>query len=159
MARLRSTLVDQFEEIVAGTALVIVVLAVCWGVVTRYITEQPATWAGEIAAMAFAWMVFVGAGAALKRGMHVYIDMLLLALPSGPRRIVTLAADGIVLAFLAIGLGLATEFAIDSWDNPTSVLRLPLTTIYAAVMVGFGCLLWRYIAVARAHLRGDRATA
>lgn len=151
MSRLRASLVDQFEEIVAGAALVVVVLSVCWGVVTRYITEQPATWAGEVAAMAFAWMVFVGASAALKRGMHVYIDMLLLALPPGPRRAMTLAADAIVLAFLAIGLALATEFAIDSWDNPTSVLRMPLTTIYAAVMVGFACLLWRYAAIVRQH--------
>ncbi|MBL8705612.1 MAG: TRAP transporter small permease [Rhodospirillales bacterium] len=157
MSRPRVSLLGQFEEIVAGAALVVVVLSVCWGVVTRYITEQPATWAGEVAAMAFAWMVFIGASAALKRGMHVHIDMLLLALPRGPRRVMTLAADTVVLVFLATGLVLATEFAVDSWDNPTSVLRLPLTTIYAAVMVGFACLLWRYIAVARQHYRAPVA--
>lgn len=155
MSRLRASLVDQFEEILAGTALVIVVLSVCWGVVTRYITEQPATWAGETAAIAFAWMVFIGASAALKRGMHVHIDMVLIFLPPAPRRIVMLAADAVVLAFLAIGLALAVEFAIDSWDNPTSVLRLPLSTVYAAVMVGFACLLWRYTAVVRKHYRGQ----
>jgi len=157
MSRLRASLVDQFEEILAGAALVVVVLAVCWGVVTRYITAQPATWAGEVAAMAFAWMVFVGASAALKRGMHVHIDMVLLVLPRGPRRIVTLAADAVVLGFLATGLVLAVEFAIDSWDNPTSVLRLPLTTIYGAVVVGFACLLWRYLAVLRRHIRDEPA--
>ena len=36
---------DQFEEIVACVALVVVVLAVSWGVLTRYITAQPAAWA------------------------------------------------------------------------------------------------------------------
>lgn len=153
MSRPRALLVDQFEEIVAGVALIVVVLSVCWGVVTRYITAQPATWAGEIAAMAFAWVVFVGGAAALKRGMHVFIDMLLIALPPGPRRIMTLASDAIVLVFIAVTLALAIEFAIDSWDNPTSVLRLPLTTIYASVVVGFACLLCRYVTVVRQHYR------
>lgn len=149
---------DNFEECLAGAALVIVVLAVCWGVVTRYITAQPAAWAGEVAAIAFAWTVFVGSSAALKRGMHVNIDMLLIFLPPPARRVVVLASDAIVLAFLVIGLGLAVEFAIDSWDNPTSVLRLPLSTVYAAVMVGFACLLWRYAGVVKQHY-ADRPNA
>ena len=45
---------DQFEEIVACIALAAVVLAVTWGVVTRYITAQPAAWASEVATLAFA---------------------------------------------------------------------------------------------------------
>jgi choline dehydrogenase-like flavoprotein len=57
------------------------------------------------------------------------------------------------LVFLAIGLVLATEFSIDSWDSPTSVLRLPLSIVYSSVVVGFACLLWRYAAVVRVHYR------
>ncbi len=153
MSRPRALLLDQFEEILAGAALIVVVLAVCWGVVTRYVTAEPATWAGEVAAIAFAWLIFVGASAALKRGMHVHIDMLLILMPEAPRRIVTLAGDAIVLVFLAVGLVLAMEFSIDSWDSPTSVLRLPLSIVYSSVVVGFACLLWRYAAVVRVHYR------
>lgn len=153
MSRLRALLVEQFEEILAGAALVVVVLAVCWGVVTRYVTAEPATWAGEVAAIAFAWLIFVGASAALKRAMHVHIDMLLILLPEAPRRAVTLAGDAIVLVFLAVGLVLAVEFSIDSWDSPTSVLRLPLSIVYGSVVAGFACLLWRYAAVVRVHYR------
>lgn len=157
MSRPRALLLDQFEEILAGAALIVVVLAVCWGVITRYVTAEPATWAGEVAAIAFAWLIFIGASAALKRAMHVHIDMLLILLPEAPRRAVTLAGDAIVLVFLAIGLVLAAAFSIDSWDSPTSVLRLPLSIVYGSVVVGFACLLWRYAAVVRVHYR-DRVS-
>ena len=53
-----------------------VILSVGWGVLTRYITAQPAAWAGEIATLAFAWLVFFGAGACIKYHMHPTIDLL-----------------------------------------------------------------------------------
>ncbi len=154
MSPVRSpSLARNFEEIIAGTALIVVVLAVCWGVLTRYITEQPAAWAGEVAAMAFAWLVFVGASAALKRSMHVSIDMLVLALPPVAQRTVMMIADLVVVVFLLVGLVLAAEFAVETFDNPSSVLRIPLSIIYVPVVIGFACLLLRYIEAARPRYR------
>ena len=144
----------HFEETVAGAALVIVVFAVCWGVVTRYVTEQPATWTGEIAAIAFAWVVFVGAAAGFKYGMHVAIDMVVTLLPLTLRRWLMAAADLLVMAFLLTVLALAVEFSIDAWDDPTSVLRLPRTVTYAAVVVGGLCMLLRYASSAWRRWRG-----
>ena len=155
----RPSLARDFEEIVSGTALIIVVLSVCWGVLTRYITEQPAAWAGEVAAMAFAWMVFIGASAALKRSMHVSIDMLVLALPPAMQRVVMGVADLVVIVFLIVAIILAAEFAFDTFDNPSSVLRIPLSIIYAPVVIGGVCLLVRYVQAALPRYRspsGDR---
>lgn len=143
------SLIRNFEEIIAGAALIVVVLAVCWGVLTRYITEQPAAWAGEVAAMGFAWLVFVGASAALKRSMHVSIDMLVMALPPAGRRPIMMIADLVVVVFLLVSIVLAAEFAVETFDNPSSVLRVPLSLIYVPVVIGFACLLIRYIEAAR----------
>jgi len=144
----------HFEEVVAGTALVVVVLATCWGVVTRYITAQPATWAGEVATIAFAWLVFVGAAAGFKYGMHVTIDMAVALLPPNPRRILMAAADLLVLAFLLALFVLSIEFSINAWGDPTSVLRLPRTVTYASVVVGSWCMLLRYGRAAWRRWRG-----
>ena len=138
----------HFEEAVAGLALVVVVLSACWGVVTRYVTAQPATWSGEVAAIAFAWLVFVGAAAGFKYGMHVAIDMVVALVPASPRRWLMAAADGLVIVFLATLLVLAIEFSIDAWGDPTSVLRLPRSVTYASVVVGSLCMLVRYLRVA-----------
>ncbi|MFM8988419.1 MAG: TRAP transporter small permease, partial [Alphaproteobacteria bacterium] len=63
------------EEIVACAAMVLVVLATAWGVFTRYVSAQPATWTAEIAATGFCWAIFFGSAAAFRRGQHVSIDM------------------------------------------------------------------------------------
>ena len=74
LGRLELGRLDIVEEVIAGAALLVVVLAVCWGVLTRYVTAQPAAWSGEVAGMGFAWLVFLGAAAGFKRGLHVSID-------------------------------------------------------------------------------------
>lgn len=130
-------LAGQAEEIVAGAALVIVVLAVCWGVITRYVTAQPATWAGEVAAFAFAWCVFVGSAAVVKRGGHVSVDMLVMAFPQHLRAAVNFLAQLAGLAFCATAAWLAFDFALSNADNPSAVLRMPLTILYLAPAVGF----------------------
>jgi len=136
--------VGYFEEVVSGIALLVVIASTCWGVLSRYVTAQPAAWTGEVAGIAFAWVVFVGTAAGFKYGMHVTIDMLVARLPAALRRLLMAAADLLVLAFLATLLVLAVEFSIDAWDDPTSVLRLPRTVTYASVVVGAVCMLLRY---------------
>lgn len=133
-----------FEEVVAGTALVVVIAATCWGVVTRYITAQPAAWAGEVAAIAFAWLVFVGAAAGFKYGAHVTIDMLVVRLPAALARQLGAAADFLVLLFLLTVFVLAIEFSINAWGDPTSVLRIPRSVTYSSVVVGSLCMFIRY---------------
>ena len=132
------------EEAVAGFALVVVVLVTCWGVISRYVTEQPAAWAGEVAGIAFAWLVFLGAAACFKYGMHVAIDMLVVALPAPLRRFLMALVDVLVLAFLATLFVLAIQFSIDAWTDPTSVLRLPRSVTYVSVVVGSACMAVRY---------------
>lgn len=144
------------EEAIAGTALIVVVLAVCWGVLTRYVTEQPAAWAGEVAQIAFAWMVFVGAAAGFKYGMHISIDMFVAMLPSPLRVLLQWAMDALVLAFLAYVFWLAILFNQESWDSPTSVLQISRSTVYSAVLVGVAFMAVRYVQTVVQRVRGGR---
>jgi TRAP-type C4-dicarboxylate transport system permease small subunit len=153
---LASTLLANFEEVISGAALVIVVLSVCWGVVSRYVTEQPATWSGEVAAIAFAWVVFLGASAGFKRGMHVSIDMLMLRVPAIIRIPVERLLDVAVFLFCLYVAWLGVGFTLDNWDNPTSVLRLPLSIVYVAVTLGFALMALRYAEAAMTRWRGER---
>ena len=155
--RLRQVLAN-IEEILSGAALVVVVLSVCCGVVTRYIAPQPAAWTGEIAAMGFAWLIFLGASAGFKHGAHVSIDMLVRALPSAVRRPIAAAVDLLVLAFCLYVVWLGIRFTIDNWDNPSAVLRLPLSITYAAVTVGFALMAVRHAQVALPRWRPSHGT-
>ena len=138
---------DQFEEIVACVALAVIVLSVSWGVITRYITEQPATWASEIATLAFAWLVFFGAAACFKYKLHPSIDMLVVRLPSALRLCVRALNHALVLGMCIFMAWFGTRFAFDAWSNPSPVLRLPLTWLYGPVAFCFALLALRYVLV------------
>jgi TRAP-type C4-dicarboxylate transport system permease small subunit len=136
-------LADKAEELVAGTAMIVVVLAVCWGVITRYITAQPAAWAGEVAAFAFAWCVFIGAAAVAKRGGHVAIDMLTGLLPAAAQRAIGLLAGLVGIGFCITASVLAFRFSLANTDNPSAVLRMPLAVLYLAPAIGFALMALR----------------
>lgn len=140
-------LADQFEEVVACIALAVVVLAVSWGVITRYIITQPAAWASELATLAFAWLVFFGASACIKYRLHPSIDMVVRRLPQPLQRAVRGFNHALLLGFFAFMVWFGVRFAIDAWDSPSPVMRLPLTWLYGPVAFCFGLMIVRYLQV------------
>jgi TRAP-type C4-dicarboxylate transport system permease small subunit len=126
---------------------------VCWTVITRYLTETPATWAGEISAMAFCWMVFIGGAACFKRGIHISIDMLVAALPAGPRAALATAVDALVAAFLLFVSVLAVDFTIESWTTPMPSLRWSYSYYYAGAALGLALMTLRHAQAALARRR------
>ena len=79
----------------------------------------------------------------MKRGQHVSIDMLVGFLPPPARLLADRLAAGTALLFCAAATWLAANFTAEVWDNPTAVLRLPSSILYAAVAVGFLLMLVR----------------
>lgn len=122
---------------VAASALAIVVVVVSWGVFTRYVLRESAPWTGEIAAIGFGWLIFMGASAGFRHGMHVSIDMLVNRLPRSVRRPFGVAVDLLVISFCIYVSWLAIGFAITTHGTPTPVLRLPQSVTYAAPAAGF----------------------
>ncbi len=138
------------EEIVAAVAVIIIVISVTWGVITRYVTETPASWTTELAAMAFSWAVFLGAAAAFKRSEHITFDMHISAWPALVRRTVQAIADLVVFATLSAVAILSINFTISTWDVPSTVLQWPQGLLYAGAAVGFVLMVVRHsIAVLR----------
>jgi len=136
---------DHFEEVVASLALVVVVAATTWGVITRYVTAQPATWAGEVSTIGFAWVVFFGAVACIKHRMHPAVDVPLGRLPRPLRLALEWTNHFLLLGLFAFMVWFGTRFAIDAWSNPTPVLRAPLTVLYGPVAFTFALMFVRYV--------------
>src|SRR3954454_24441793 len=137
---------EQVDEAIAVLALLVTVGSVGWGVVTRYVTAQPAVWASEVAAIAFAWLTFFGASACFRHNAHPSIDMLVQRLPPAPQRAVRLGVDLLVAAFLAYFCLLGLEFSISAWVNPPGVLRRPMTVVYAPITLATAMMLARHMA-------------
>ena len=142
-----ATIVDRFEEIVAAVAVAVIIASVGWGVITRYITEQPAAWASEIATLGFAWVVFFGSAACVKYRLHPAIDVLVERLPAAAQRATRVFNHVLLLSFFAFMVWFGTRFAIDAWDNPSPVLRLPQTWLYGPVALCSALMAVRYVQV------------
>ena len=134
------------DEAIAVLALLITVGSVGWGVVTRYVTAQPAVWASEVAAIAFAWLTFFGASACFRHNAHPSIDMLVQRMAPRMQRAVRLGVDLLVAAFLGYFCWMGVEFSLAAWDNPTAVLRLPMTVVYGPITLATAMMLARHLA-------------
>ena len=140
-----SRLFRNVHEIISGFALVVVIVSVCYGVVSRYLLHQPATWSNELATVTFTWVVFIGASAAFKHKMHIGIDLLVKSLPKNPRVIVVTLVNILILVFLGYVTVSGLSFSIISYKQPTSVLRIPKTYVFLAVPIGFGLMFMHHV--------------
>ncbi|RPH42193.1 MAG: TRAP transporter small permease [Burkholderiales bacterium] len=142
-----SALLDQFEEIVAGVAVAVIIASVSWGVVTRYVTAQPAAWASEVATLAFAWAIYFGGAACIKYRLFPTIEMVTERMPPALQTLVRRMNHVLLLAFFAFMTWFGVRFAIDTWDSPTAVLRLPQTLLYGPVAFCSALMALRYLQV------------
>ena len=139
--------VDEFEENVAAVAVAVIIGSVSWGVVTRYITVQPAAWASEVATLAFAWAIFFGGAACIKYKLLPTIDMLVDRLPAPAQRATRWLNHLLLLGFFAFMTWFGVRFAIDTWSSPSPVLRMPQTFLYGPVALCSALMAIRYLQV------------
>jgi TRAP-type C4-dicarboxylate transport system permease small subunit len=144
---------EYFEEVVGGIALLAIIFSVSWGVITRYITEQPATWASEVANLSFAWLTFFGASACIKYRLHPSIDMLTASAPAHLRQLIAGFNHVLLLSFFGFMTWFGISFTIESWDTPSAVLQIPQSFLYGPVAV---CSLLMIVRQVQVILRGVR---
>jgi TRAP-type transport system small permease protein len=67
--------------------------------------------------------------------------------------------DLLVAAFLAYFCWLGITFSLAAWDNPTAVLRLPMTVVYAPITLATALMLVRHLAAMRRARGPERVMA
>jgi TRAP-type C4-dicarboxylate transport system permease small subunit len=133
----------SFEQVVMSVALVVLLGAISWGVLSRYVVATPATWVEEVASISFAWLIFVGAAEVHRRWQHVSVDLLTSLLPSSVQRPLGIAVEVLVIAFCAYAAFLGAAQAYVSHSSTTSILRIPLSVSYVGLTLGFFLMAFR----------------
>lgn len=125
--------IRRTESFVVIAGVVIVVACVIWGVLTRYVSQRPAAWTGEVASIAFCWVGFIGAAYIYGGDGHPRIfdpRTLVRAVPRNVLGLLGLAVQIVVL--VAVGLLALKQIRINM-ANPTAVLRLPGAIYYLPI--------------------------
>lgn len=135
----------NLEEICAGACLVGVIAITVYNIINRYLLQQSAAWAAELAGFIFTWVVFLGVSAAAKRGMHVSVRVLVDRFPPAWQAAINTAVDLVLAAFFAYGTWLAVKITASSYTRVSPVMGLPYSYVYASVVVCFAAIFARKV--------------
>ncbi|MBM4330611.1 MAG: TRAP transporter small permease subunit [Deltaproteobacteria bacterium] len=126
-------------EWIANACFVGAVLLVVISVVFRPL-KIPAPWSDEGACWLFIWTTFLSAAIALKRNLHIRIDVLLLKLPPKLKGGFLCFLDLLCLPF-CIGLIYGSYQMIQaSLHMRSAVLEIPMISYYLPLFIGFAIM-------------------
>jgi len=100
---------DRIEETLIAILLGLMTVVTFANVVARYGFNANILWALETTVFLFAWLVLLGASYCVKINAHLGVDLLVMAVGPGPRKLLGLAAVASCLAFSILML-------IGSWQ-------------------------------------------
>lgn len=147
-----------FVAVFTCALMAYMVLAVGAQVVSRYVFSFSIAWASETATVAQIWMVLLGAGLAMRQGVHVGVDLLLRYLP----RPVVFALNLLVLV-LGVWFLLVVVYGSFRLLKIGSIQRMPVLQIemfWAYLAVPFGAAYFAFeFAVAMARRLRTAVTA
>ena len=131
---------DRAEEYLAVALLVAMTLLVGIQVGARFLFSMGFSWMEELARVAFVWVVFLGAVAAMRRWLHIRVLAGLTLFPLRARVWVEGLGDLATLAFCAAMAWHGTELVLStlqfSFDLPAT--RLSMFWVYLIMPVSFG---------------------
>ena len=153
--------IEVFSTWAAGACLLVNIGVVLFGIVMRYGFESSPIWTDELARYALIWAVMLAGAAALRRGEHMQIDIVVDALPRGAARIVEVLRRLAILAVLGFMTVMGAYYAHKVWPMSTLALNVPRTIPTASVPVGMGLMLLQYVLlqIAGARLRAPDQVA
>jgi C4-dicarboxylate transporter DctQ subunit len=102
-------IVDNIEETSIATCLGLMTLITFANVIARYVFNENILWALELTVFLFAWLVLMGASYAVKKHIHIGVDVVINMVSPPTRKILALLAVASCLAFSILLL-------IGSWN-------------------------------------------
>ena len=170
---------DEIEETSIAICLGLMTLITFANVVARYIFNSNILWALELTVFLFAWLVLMGASYAVKKHIHIGVDVVINMVSPSTRRILALISVTACLAFsilLLIGswnywYPFATERAwletddipmpqmltfIEGWLNEGEAYeKMPRFIPYLALPIGMALFTFRFFQIAWKIWKGD----
>lgn len=171
--------VDEIEETCIALCLGLMTLITFANVIARYVFNSNILWALELTVFLFAWLVLMGASYAVKKQIHIGVDVVVNAVSPGKRKVLALLSVSACLAFsilLLIGswnywFSFVTERAwletedipmptmlrfLEGWLNEGEAYeKIPRFIPYLALPLGMGLMTLRFLQMGYKILTGE----
>ncbi|HBM60924.1 TRAP transporter small permease [Salipiger marinus] len=125
------------EPVVIVTALAVVILLVFADVVARFAFSTSIAWAGEVARLAFVYMIYFGVSYAIRDRRHMRVTVLVDMAPPRLRRWLLLLAEAVFLVYsLAVcWLGVVITQNAAARGKILSATEWPTAVLYGVIAV------------------------
>ena len=172
-------IVDNIEETSIAICLGLMTLITFANVIARYVFSSNILWALELTVFLFAWLVLMGSSYAVKKHVHIGVDVVINAVSPGARKILAILAVSACLVFsilLLIGswnywypfiterAWLETEdipmpemfmFIADWVNEGERYQNVPRFIPYLALPLGLALITFRFLQLGWSVLKGD----
>ena len=112
------------------------VLAVFYQVLGRYIFNYKLGAAAETATFAQIWMILLASGIAMRKNMHVGVDILLRKLNTKTQKIIITASTIIIMIFLIMVLKGSVQLIMVGAQSTSPAISFPMWIPYLSVPIG-----------------------
>lgn len=156
LARIRNVLA-ALEEGIISLLLASMTLLVFVEVLFRFVLHRGIAWAQELTLLLSGWMVLFGVSYGIKVGSHIGVDALVKILPPKARRLVSVVAVILCLAYCGL-------FLVGGWAYIAKLMRVnvyledihvPKWVASSVILIGMGLLAWRLLGLLAALVRGE----
>lgn len=129
--------IGRLDVWVSSLTMFSIVVISIWGVITRYLLDNPAGWVGELSLALFVWLTFFGTSILARRGEIVNIEFLLGRLPAGLSFFIKkILSTALLVGCLIVLIWLGFKLTLFSFDRYTAILRIPYSYIYMGIPLG-----------------------
>lgn len=126
-------------EGVVGIALMVGILAVMGlGVFYRYVLNDSLGWSEELSRYGLVYATFIGCATAARHGTHIRVSVLEHWLPERAAAVLRMVQEIATLVFVGYIAVKAVEISGILHKTPSAAMQLPMSTVYAAIVLGFG---------------------
>ena len=170
---------NEIEETAIAVCLGLMTLITFANVIARYIFNSNILWALELTVFLFAWLVLMGASYAVKKHIHIGVDVVINMVSPSTRKLMAIFSVAACLAFsilLLIGswdywYPFATErawletedipmpemfmFLADWFNEGESYEKVPRFIPYMALPLGVALMTFRFLQLGWQVLNGD----
>jgi TRAP-type C4-dicarboxylate transport system permease small subunit len=115
---------------------VYMVLAVFYQVLGRYIFNYKLGAAAETATMAQIWMILLASGIAMRKNMHVGVDILLRKLNVKAQKIIVSVSTIVITIFLIMVLKGSVQLIIVGAQSTSPAISIPMWIPYLSIPIG-----------------------
>ncbi len=129
---------DRFLEYFLATLMALMLLSVCWQVLTRYVFTSPSSFTDELARYLLIWIGTLGAAYASGKRLHLAIDLFPSSLEGKSKYRLSVFLNVLIILFafavLVVG-GSRLVYITYTLGQVSAAMQLPLAYVYTILPI------------------------